>query len=294
MAQSKTHEYPVIWLQAATCTGCSVSVLNSVSPTIKNVLIDELLPGKHVNLIFQATVMAGSGEPVITAMEDAWKHHKGGYILVVEGAIPTRSDGRYGSLGEKDGALVSFAERVAELGGDALAVIALGTCATFGGIAAAAPNPSQSVSVQDFFGSCGIKTPLINVSGCPPHPDWFLGTVASILLLGLPKSEDLDEFRRPKAFYGKLIHENCQRRAYYDEQKFAKKLSDEGCLYELGCKGPVTHADCPVRLWNGGVNWCVGCGGMCIGCSGPGFPDLVSPLYQKTPEVSLPNIGATK
>ena len=104
--------------------------------------------------------------------------------------------------------------------------------------------------------------------------------------MGLPKAEELDEFGRPKAFYGKLIHENCQRRAYYDEQKFAKKFSDEGCLYELGCKGPVTHADCPIRLWNGGVNWCVGCGGMCIGCTSPGFPTWFH-LYIRRPRMSV-------
>ncbi|MGO8943153.1 MAG: hydrogenase small subunit [Syntrophobacteraceae bacterium] len=291
---AKTQEYPVIWLQGATCTGCPVSVLNSVSPTIKNLLIDEILPGKHVSLKFLATVMAGSGEQVITAMEDTCKQHKGGYILVAEGAIPTRSNGRYCSLGERNGALVPIADRAAELGSDALAVIALGTCAAYGGIAAAAPNASQSVSVPELFRSKGINTPLINVPGCPPHPDWFMGTVASVLLMGLPKPEDVDEFGRLKSFYGSLIHENCQRRAHYDEKKFAKKLSDEGCLYELGCKGPLTHADCPNRLWNGGANWCVGCGGMCIGCTSPGFPDLVSPIYQKSPDVGLPNIGASK
>jgi hydrogenase small subunit len=289
---AKTLEFPVIWLQAATCTGCPVSVLNSVSPTIKNLLVDEILPGKHVSLRYQGTVMAGCGEQIITAMESTWKQNKGGYILVVEGAIPTRANGRYCSLGERKGEPVPIADRAAELGSDALAVIALGTCASYGGIAAAAPNTSQSVSVTNLFDSAGIKTPLINVPGCPPHPDWFMSTVATVLLTGLPKPGDLDEFGRPKAFYGSLIHENCQRRAYYDEKKFAKKLSDEGCLYELGCKGPVTHADCPIRLWNGGANWCVGSGGMCIGCTNPGFPDLVSPIYQKTPDVSLPNIGA--
>ena len=292
MTQSKTQEYPVIWLQAASCTGCSVSVLNSVSPTIKNVLVDEVVPGKHVNVRYQATIMAGAGDLVIGAMEQTWKDYKGGYLLVVEGAIPTRGNGLYGSLGERNGAPVPITERVEVLGRDALAVIALGTCATFGGIPAAAPNPSQCVSVSEFFQSREVTTPLVNVSGCPPHPDWFLGTVASVLILGLPKPEDLDDFGRPKAFYGKLIHENCQRRAYYDEQKFAKKLSDPGCLYELGCKGPVTHADCPIRLWNHGVNWCVGCGGLCIGCTSPGFPDQISPIYEKTPDLSLPNIGA--
>jgi hydrogenase small subunit len=292
MAESKTVEYPVIWVQAATCTGCAVSVLNSVSPTIKNVLIDEVVPGKHVNVRYQATIMAGAGDQVIQAMEETQKQYKGRYLLVVEGAIPTRANGLYGSLGEKNGKGVPLADRVASLGRDALAVVALGTCGAFGGIAAAAPNPSQSISISELFQSRGITTPLVNVPGCPPHPDWFLGTVASVLVGGLPKPEDINEFGCLKAFYGKLIHENCERRAYYDEKKFAKKLSDEGCLYELGCKGPVTHADCPIRRWNGGVNWCVGCGGLCIGCASPGFPDLLSPIYEKTPDIVLPNIGA--
>ncbi len=292
MANQKTEEYPVIWLQGATCTGCSVSVLNSVSPTVKNVLVDEVIPGRHVNLRFQATVMAGAGELVIKALEDTWKAKKGGYILVMEGAIPTKGDGAYGSLGEdEEGKPVSIASRVEMLGRDALAVIALGTCASWGGIPAAKPNPSACVSVSQLFRAKSIATPLINIPGCPPHPDWFVGTVASVLLQGLPKDGELDELNRPKAFYGQLIHENCPRRAYYDEQKFAKKLSDPGCLYELGCKGPVTHADCAVRMWNNGVNWCVACGGLCIGCAAPGFPDLVSPIYEKTPDVILPNIG---
>jgi hydrogenase small subunit len=118
-----------------------------------------------------------------------------------------------------------------------------------------------------------------------------VGTVAAILLDGLPRPEELDEFRRPKAFYGKLIHENCPRRAYFDEGKFAQKFSDEGCLYELGCKGPVTYADCPLRLWNNGTNWCIGNGAPCMGCVEPGFPDVVSPLYEKITDVPIPVIG---
>lgn len=292
MPQSPTEELPVIWLQGAGCTGCSVSVLNTVSPSIKNVLIDEVIPGKHVNLRFQATVMAGGGDTVIEVLEETNQQKKGSYVLVVEGAIPTRADGAYGSIGEdKDGKPVSIASRVEALGRDALAVIALGTCASWGGIPAANPNPSQCISVMQLFKAENVNTPLINIPGCPPHPDWFVGTVASVLLNGLPKNGDLDELNRPKAFYSQLIHENCPRRAYYDEKKFAKKLSDPGCLNELGCKGPVTHADCATRMWNNGVNWCVACGGLCIGCAAFGFPDLVSPIYEKTPDVTLPNIG---
>lgn len=288
--EPKTKEYPVIWLQCATCTGCSVSVLNSVSPTIKNILIDEVVPGKHVNLRFHATIMAGAGDLAMEVAEETMKRQKNGYLLVVEGSIPTVQKGVHGAIGERNHQPVSMVERVLEFGKDALAIIALGTCATFGGIPAAAPNPTGCVGTKDLLQSKGIEKPVINISGCPPHPDWFVGTVASILLRGLPPPDELDDFGRPLAFYGKLIHENCQRRAYFDEGKFAKKHGDPGCLYELGCKGPITYADCPIRLWNTGVNWCVGSGGGCHGCTQPEFPDFISPFYVKTIEIESPLI----
>jgi len=286
---NETKEYPVVWLQGASCSGCSISVLNAASPTIKHLLIDEVIPGRHVNLRFHPTVMAGSGEVALEVLEGVEQELRGGYLLVVEGAIPTAEG--YCSVGEVGDAPVSILSRVESLGRKALAVIALGTCAAFGGIPAAEPNPGKCVGVGEVFSSRGISTPFINIPGCPPHPDWFVGMVAAILLNGLPKPEELDEFRRPKAFYGKLIHENCPRRAYFDEGKFAQKFGDEGCLYELGCKGPVTYADCPLRLWNNGTNWCIGNGAPCMGCVEPGFPDVVSPLYEKITDVPIPVIG---
>ncbi|MFC2056302.1 hydrogenase small subunit [Chloroflexota bacterium] len=281
MPKTLPEEFPVIWLQGAGCTGCSVSVLNSVSPNIKNVLIDEVIPGKHVNLRFHPNVMAGAGAGIIDVLEKTRQQKENSYILVVEGAIPTAQGGIHCVIGEEKGKAVTLVSRLESLGSNALAVVALGTCASFGGIPAASPNPTKCLSVEDALKAARITTPVINLTGCPPHPDWFVGTLASILLFGLPKPEDLDEYRRPKAFFSALIHENCPRRAYYDEGKFAKKLSDPGCLYELGCKGPVTYADCPTRLWNNGVNWCVGSGSPCIGCCEPGFPDVVSPIYEK-------------
>ena len=295
MGKTKTAECPVIWIQCASCTGCSVSVLNSVSPTIKNVLVDEVIPGKHVNLRFHATVMAGAGDMVIEEMKETSNREKGKYILVVEGAIPTAGNAAdYGSIGEDGGKEVSMLDRVESLGRDALAVVALGTCAAFGGIAAGTPNPAGCIGVGEVFRRCNISTPLINLPGCPPHPDWFVGTLARVLLLGLPKPEELDEHKRPKDFYGQLIHENCPRRAYFDEGKFAKVFGEPGCLNELGCKGPVTYADCPLRLWNGGVNWCIGSGSPCIGCVEPGFPDLLAPFYEKLTEDALPNISSSR
>jgi hydrogenase small subunit len=267
-------------------------LLNAVSPNARNILVDEIVPGKHLNVRFHPTVMAGAGDPAVAELERTRQEAKGAYVLVVEGSIPTGAGGAYAMIGEREGEEISMHSWVKSLSRDALAVIAVGTCAAFGGIPAGAPNPTGSVGVSEVLSAEGIDTPLINVPGCPPHPAWFVGTVASLLIQGLPKEGELDEHLRPKAFYGQLIHENCPRRAYFDEGKFAKKLSDPYCLYELGCKGPVTHADCPTRLWNNGVSWCVGSGAPCIGCVEPTFPDVVAPVYEKITDEALPNIGA--
>ncbi len=285
-------ELPVIYLQTAACSGCAVSLLNSASPTIKNLLIDQIIPGVHINLRFHPVIMGGAGDIAIRAMEDTARDKKEEYVLVVDGAVPTATDAVYGAIGERNGKPVTMLERVTELAQNAMAVIALGTCASFGGIPAAKPNPTGAKPVRQVLEEQGIHKPLVNVPGCPPHPDWFTGTVASIIMNGLPKPEDLDDLLRPLAYYGKLIHENCPRRAYFDEGKFAKKPGDEGCLYELGCKGPITYADCPLRRWNNGTNWVIGAGAPCNGCTQPEFPDLTAPFYEKLVDVELPTIGA--
>ncbi len=284
-------EFPVIWLQGGACTGCAVSVLNVVSPTIKNVLVDEVLPGKHINLRYHPTVMAGSGESALQVLEATHHDARGGYLLVIEGAISTKDSGVYCVLGESNGHEQPVVEHIEALARDAMAAVALGTCAAFGGIPAAPPNPSGCVGACTLFDIKGITTPLINLPGCPPHPDWFVGVLAHLLIQGLPGEDDLDAHLRPMLFYGSLVHEHCPRRAYFDEGKFAKRLSEPGCLYEVGCKGPITHADCPLRLWNGGVNWCIGAGSPCHGCVEPGFPNLGAPLYEKIDDLMLPGIG---
>jgi len=281
MTKTKTQEIPVVWIQCATCTGCSVAVLNSISPKIKNVLIDEIVPGKHINLKFQATIMAGSGESTIEILEDTQKKLSKKYVLVVEGSVPTKDGGFYGAIGERNGKPVTMAERVKELGKNAMAIISLGTCAAYGGIPKAEPNPTGIMGIAEFLKKEKIDTPVVNVPGCPPHPDWFIHTVASVILFGLPSADQVDEVGRPKAFYGKLIHDNCSRRGFYDIGRFAKHPNEPGCLYELGCKGPFTYADCPTRHFNNGVNWCIDNGSPCHGCVEPGFPDKRAGLYTK-------------
>jgi hydrogenase small subunit len=269
-------EYPVIWLQGGACSGCSVSVLNVLSPKIQEVLLNQVVPGSHVSLRFHPTIMAAAGELAMKAMDDT-AMKKGGYILVVEGSVPMKDSGVYCMVGETNGQDRTMIDTLLRLGSDAMAVIAIGACSSFGGLPSAAPNTTGCKGVKEIFNEQGIATPVINLPGCPPHPDWFVGTVATVLIGGLGAVE-VDDLGRPTAFYGRLIHDSCPRRAYFDEGQFAKKYSDPGCLFELGCKGPVTYADCPIRLWNSGTNWCVGSGGPCAGCANPHFPDAVTPL----------------
>jgi len=284
---SNVKEIPVVWYQAASCSGDSVALLNTTHPDVRHVLVDEVVPGMHLNLLFQMTVMAGQGQQIIDILKTTAETQPQQYILVVEGSIPTASDGVMGVTGERDGKPLTMAQSVEELGRNAMAVLALGTCASYGGVFAAEPNPTGSMGVQAFFQTKGIETPVINLPGCPAHPDWFVGTVAHIILFGLHKPNEIDDAGRPIEFYGKQIHENCPRRPDFDAGKFAKKIGDPGCLYKLGCKGPVSYADCPLRGFNNHTNWCIAAGSPCHGCTEPDFPDKLSPLYEKINEERL-------
>ncbi len=287
--KEKVVEYPAVWIAGASCSGCSVSLLNTVTPDIQNVLLDPIMPGKHVSLRFHATIMAGSGEPVVKVLRDTGKELPGKFILLVEGSVPTGEDGLFCTLGELDGEEVTMKDMVKELASKAMAVISIGSCSSFGGIPSGAPNPTGAKSVRDFLKEEKIDKPLINVPGCPPHPDWITSTIATVLLNGLPGENDLDEKLRLKSIYGTLIHDNCPRRGFFDAGRFAKKFGDEGCLYELGCKGPYTYADCPLRHWNNGTNWCIGAGAQCIGCVEPDFHDIYAPMFEKIKESAFDN-----
>ena len=263
---------PVLWIQGGGCTGCSVSLLNTAHPSIAEVLL------KIISLKFHPTVMAASGEKAMDYLNNVAEKYKGKYFLVVEGTIQTAAEGRYCVAAELKGKEITFTQMTKDLGSRAAAALAVGQCATYGGIPAAKPDPTGSKGVMEFFKDNGIKTPVINIPGCAPHPDWMVGTIAHALMFGVP---ELDGDGRPTLFYGTLVHDNCPYRSYYDEQKFAKSFGEVGCRVELGCKGPESYSDCWKRGWNNNVNWCVH-NSLCLGCTQPGFPDEFSPMYVKT------------
>lgn len=261
---------PVIWLQGAGCSGCSVSLLNTVHPKIAEVLL------KVISVQYHPTLMAAAGDLAVSALDQAQAKFKGKYILILEGAIPTAEDGIFCTIAEKNGKHITLLQAVEELAPDAAALVSVGTCSAYGGIPSAKPNPTGCKSLAEVTG----KT-VLNIPGCPPHPDWIVGSLVHVLLFGMPQ---LDSHGRPVMFYGKNIHENCPNFSYFANGNFAQKLSDDKCLVQLGCKGPLSFADCPNRHWNGYVNWCIGSGTGCIACCEPGFPDNSAPFYAKLPD----------
>jgi hydrogenase small subunit len=244
---------PVIWLSGQACTGCSVSLLNAVNPTIDQVLLNT------ISLNYHSTVMAAAGDLAVTAARST--SQAGGYILVVEGAIPTASNGRYCYVWDDGGSAVTMADAVSSLAASAQYVVAVGTCASFGGIPAVYGS-SGAKGVGAFLGR-----PVINLPGCPAHPDWIIGSLVQVLTGPMPA---LDSYNRPTTFYkSQVIHDRCPRRETEEASRFGQ---DGRCLEEIGCKGPHAHADCDTRKWNNGQNWCIGANGLCVACTEPDFP----------------------
>jgi hydrogenase small subunit len=262
---------PVVWLQGGSCSGCSVSLLNGVQPDIATVLT------KVISLEFHQTLMAANGDAAMDILADVRERYAGKYFLVIEGSVSTGDKAMYATLGEHGDKPIAFIDQVKKMASGAKAVVAVGTCAAFGGIPAAGANPAGCRAVGDVISG----VPLINVPGCPIHPDRVLGTLVHAIKYGIP---ELDHLRRPTVFFGKCVHDLCDRRPMFEEGKFAKRLSELGCLYKLGCKGPMAFNDCPTRKYNNGANWCVGANSPCLACVEPEFPDKTSPFFQRMPE----------
>lgn len=278
----------VLWLHGSGCQGDSVSFLNLFldAPAVGHVDTKDVLLS-NINLAYHTVVMASAGDTAVTMAERAKR--KGGYVLVCEGGVPTAFGGKACKVMTIDGVEKTYHEMVLQLGANAIAVLSVGTCASFGGIPAAPPNPTGVVSVESALATGGVTGPaIINIPGCPSHPDWTAWVVVQLILGNIP---DLDEYKRPTALYLSTdVHENCPRNPNFHGTEKATTFGEDGkCLENLGCRGPGTHADCPLRGWNKGpipeledlsvdpaeytrANWCVDSNGMCFGCVEPNFP----------------------
>ncbi|MEH8142501.1 hydrogenase 2 small subunit [Aeromonas veronii] len=279
---------PVIWIGAQECTGCTESLLRATHPTIENLILNT------ISLEYHEVLSAAFGHQAEENKHNAMTRYKGKYVLVVDGSIPLKDGGIYCMVGGEP--IVDHIRRAAA---DAAAVIAIGSCAAWGGVPASGGNPTGAVSLEEALGNIG--TPIINIPGCPPNPHNFLTTVAYYITYG--KLPALDAKNRPLFAYERLIHENCERRPHFDAGRFAKEFGDEGhrqgwCLYHLGCKGPETYGNCSTLEFCdiGGGIWPVGIGHPCYGCNeqGVGFSKGIFQLAKvenPTPRVNKPDVA---
>jgi hydrogenase small subunit len=286
-AIGKTKRPSVIWLHFQDCTGCTETLLRTSAPDVAHLILD------IISLDYHETLMAASGAQAEAALKSAAAENAGKFVLVVEGAIPTKDYGVYMELNSKPALQV-----LKEVAAQSAAVIAMGSCASWGGVPSADPNPTGAVGVDSIV----TGKPIINLPGCPPNPYNLLAVVLEYVTMG--KLPELDDAGRPKFAYERVIHENCPRRAHFDAGRFVTAFGDEGhrkgwCLYKMGCKGPVTHASCSTRHFNEIADcWPIGAGIPCVGCTEKGVvwkmgtfetvpihlvtpPDTYPPIYSK-------------
>jgi hydrogenase small subunit len=283
-AIGKTKRPSVIWLHFQDCTGCTETLLRTSAPDVAHLILDV------ISLDYHETLMAASGAQAEAALKSAMAENAGKYVLVVEGAIPMKENGNYMQMNSRPAV-----EVLREVAAQAAAVIAIGSCATWGGVPSADPNPTGAVGVDSIITGKAI----VNLPGCPPNPYNLLGVVLEYVTMG--KLPALDEVGRPKFAYERVIHENCPRRAHFDAGRFAVAFGDEGhrkgwCLYKLGCKGPVTHAACSTRHFNEIADcWPIGAGIPCVGCTEKGVIWKMGtfetvPIHLATPPDTYPPI----
>jgi hydrogenase small subunit len=248
----------IIWLHASSCSGCSTSFLN-----IDDVPLTDILT-KFTNILFHPDISSATGHTVTDILNQTAQKLHGDYILVLEGSIPVGLPHAC-LMGDKP-----MMEWVDMLSRNATAVVSAGTCASFGGITKMEGMMSGAISLDEFLVKYGIDKPIVNLPNCPMKPEHLVYTILHYSRLNsLP---ELDSQHRPIKFYGKTIHERCIYYADFQEKTYARYIGDSGCLFKLGCQGPVTKNDCLIHGHNGNTNVCIRAGHPCIGCSSEHFP----------------------
>jgi hydrogenase small subunit len=257
---------PVIWLQGAACTGCTVSLMNVTEPaTIDDVLMDTISLKYHPNLT------AAAGELAVGSLVDAANSLAGQFILCIEGGIPAGAGGKCCVIGHRDGADWTMLSAVNELGPKARHVVAVGSCAAHGGVVR--PDPYAAVQTVGQVLAGKTRNRIVNLPACPAHPTAIVGTLAT--LITNPAALALNASGNPTAYFGRKIHDACPRKGTGEAGELGRS---SGCFKSVGCRGPSTVINCPSMRWNGGKGWCIGANAACIGCAAPDFPR--SPLLR--------------
>ncbi|MCE5311624.1 MAG: hydrogenase small subunit [Nitrospiraceae bacterium] len=271
-ALEKKQKPYVVWLNFQDCTGDTEAILRASNPSIADIVLDV------ISLEYHETIMAPSGKFAEKSLNDVVKNQKGKYIAIVEGSIPTKDNGIYCVIGGRSA--LSIAKEVCS---NSLVNFTVGSCAAWGGVGSAKPNPTGAVGLEDVTGS-----KIVNFPGCPMNPVNLVAAIVHFLTFGsLPA---VDSRKRPLFAYGKRIHDNCERRAHFDAGQFVRQWGDEGhrkgwCLYEMGCKGPEAFLNCPTVKYNDKTSWPVQAGHGCVACAADHNWDKVYPFYGRLQKV---------
>jgi hydrogenase small subunit len=295
--QPAVAEIDVLWITAGlSCDGDSVAVTAATQPAIEDILLGAI-PGIPRVRLHNAVLAYAVGDDFLAPFRKAAAGELGPFVLVVEGSIPNETlnaEGFWAAFGTDPatGQPITTCSWIDRLAPHALAVVAVGTCATYGGIHAMEGNPTGAMGLPDYLGwgfrsKAGI--PIVCVPGCPVQPDNFTETLLYLLhqAAGLAPMIPLDEALRPTWLFGHTVHENCDRGGYYEQADFAPTYGSRRCIVKLGCWGPVALCNVPKRGWVGGVGGCPNVGGICIGCTMPGFPDKFMPFMEEPPGAKM-------
>ena len=267
---------PVVWFHFQECTCCSESFIRSSHPIVADIILDK------ISLDYTETLQAAAGHQAEAALHATMDKHKGEYLMLVEGSVPTENGGVYCCIGGR-----TALDIVTEAAAGAKALVCWGSCASNGCIQGARPNPTGATPIHKLISG----KPIVNVPGCPPIAEVMAGTI--VHLLAFDRVPQLDGLGRPQAFYSRRVHDTCYRRPNYDAGLFVEAFDDQNarrgyCLYQVGCRGPVTYNACGVMRWNNGVSYPIQSGHGCIGCSEANFWDN-GPFYQHL--ASFPGFG---
>ena len=287
----------IVWITAGLgCDGDSVSITAATQPSVEDVVLGAIpgLPKVHLH---NPVLAYEVGDDFMKYFYQAEQGLIDPFVLVVEGSIPNENlsgEGYWAAMGTDalSGQPIKTTEWIDRLAPKALAVVAIGTCATYGGIHSMQGNPTGCMGLADYLGwdwksSAGI--PIVNVPGCPVQPDNFMETVLYLLYVaaGLAPMIPLDEAGRPTWLFGQTVHDGCDRGSHYEQGEFADEYGSPKCLVKLGCWGPVVNCNVPKRGWMAGIGGCPNVGGICIGCTMPGFPDKFMPFMDEPPGAKI-------
>jgi hydrogenase small subunit len=297
LSPASPGEIHVLWLTAGlSCDGDTVSITAATQPSIEDLVLGAI-PGTPRVRLHNPVLAFENGDEFLRDWHLALEGKLEPFVLVVEGSIPnekTKSEGYWAAFGtdKTTGQPILSCDWIDRLAPHAWAVIAAGTCAAYGGIHAMAGNPTGCMGLSDYLGwhwrsKAGI--PIVCVPGCPVQPDNFMETLLYLLYqaAGTAPMIPLDDMLRPTWLFGNTVHEGCDRAGYYEQADFADQYGSPKCIVKLGCWGPVVQCNVGKRGWMAGIGGCPSVGGVCIGCTMPGFPDKFMPFLDEPPGAKL-------